>query len=420
MMIALVVHKLDPRLGGLARWVVSFAAHLAARDHDVHIVTCRSANHDLDATIHLVSDQAFVLSRADGVQRCLQQLRPDRVYDTGAGWAATVFHPHTGSHHESERRFVASGGLGLRARALLSPRAARHRHQMLQLEVAQLRNAARVVAVSHLVERQLLRIEAGVAGRMTVVYNGVDTEVFSPRRRLAERARARSDLGITDEIVFATAAYNFALKGVDTAMRATARLAAAGNRVRLVVAGGTPDAAWRRRARSWRLDGLVDFIGHTDDMAQVIAAADAIVHPTRWDACSLTTVEGMSAGLPVISTSANGSSELIDHGVNGYVLEDPNDGVELARCMGLLCSAGLRDSLGLAARRAVVAHDADTNFKAVESMLIDGPRFSADPVPAAAVLDQRRPRSLWPLASASRRLGAGPADRQGARVGRLR
>jgi hypothetical protein len=62
--------------------------------------------------------------------------------------------------------------------------------------------------------------------------------------------------------------------------------------------------------------------GWVDDMAPFYAAADLAVQPTFYDACSLATLESLASGLPVVTTRANGGSELLTPGVDGIVLDD--------------------------------------------------------------------------------------------------
>ena len=74
-------------------------------------------------------------------------------------------------------------------------------------------------------------------------------------------------------------------------------------------------------------------------------------------------VEAMACGLPVVSTSAGGISELVSHGVNGF-LTAPGDvaGIE-KQIATLLDSPELRQQMGVAARNTVES-DYDVNVAA--------------------------------------------------------
>jgi glycosyltransferase involved in cell wall biosynthesis len=80
------------------------------------------------------------------------------------------------------------------------------------------------------------------------------------------------------------------------------------------------------------------------------AAADAYVGPSLDDAFAQPPAEAMACGLPVITSRTNGGSEIITHGSNGLVLEDPSDSHLLARMIGdLMSDPALRNHLGNAA-----------------------------------------------------------------------
>lgn len=88
-----------------------------------------------------------------------------------------------------------------------------------------------------------------------------------------------------------------------------------------------------------------------------------MVHPTRWDACSLATIEGMASGLPVVSATANGAADLIEHGVNGFLLDRPTDHESLAACILSLRDPALRRHIGDAARAAAAGADIAANCR---------------------------------------------------------
>jgi UDP-glucose:(heptosyl)LPS alpha-1,3-glucosyltransferase len=179
-------------------------------------------------------------------------------------------------------------------------------------------------------------------------------------------------LGVGGSTLFLGSAHNIKLKGMDTAIRAVRRLAAQGADVVLAIAGGEPDAKWR--AMTACLGKRVRFLGLVDDMTPLFAAADALVHPTRWDACSLSTIEAGAAGLSVITTARNGAAELIREGETGFVLPDPEDVAALADRIGRLLDPALRARMGAAAREASLGHDLRANYEAVERVMLANTR----------------------------------------------
>jgi UDP-glucose:(heptosyl)LPS alpha-1,3-glucosyltransferase len=368
---AVVLDRFDSAGGGLERWTIGFASFLAGRGHDVHVVAFETAPEP-PVPVHVLLPARGVLGRARRVAACVARLEADVVLDTGTGWSGDVFMPCTGSRRSSQRQLLATQPPVLRLRSAISPRSVLLDWSMARLERAQVRQARQVVAVSSRV-RDLLCGRYGIApGRVTVIPNGVETCRFAPDVMAALRAGARSRLGVGGATVFLGSAHNMALKGMDTAIEALRALVREGADAMLVIAGRDPDAKWRARA-----DGLgcrVRFMGLVDDMTPLFAAADALVHPTRWDACSLSTLEAGAAGLPVITTVRDGASELIREGETGFVLGNPEDVPALAGRMRLLLDPALRARMGLAARAAARGHDVRANYEAVEAVLLANSR----------------------------------------------
>ena len=60
-------------------------------------------------------------------------------------------------------------------------------------------------------------------------------------------------------------------------------------------------------------------------MEQYYGAADLYVHPTFYDSCSLTVLEALATGLPVVTSRFNGASDVIVSDEGGRVIDDPAD-----------------------------------------------------------------------------------------------
>src|SRR5438046_8869780 len=91
--------------------------------------------------------------------------------------------------------------------------------------------------------------------------------------------------------------------------------------MRLLVAG-------RGNQRSYK-SKRVQFLGEVLDLVRIYAAADIFILPTIYDPFSNACLEALACGLPVITTRANGFSEIIDDGVHGSIVDFANDLVGL-------------------------------------------------------------------------------------------
>ena len=379
MKIVLIIDRFDRRLGGSQLWLDGFARYLAGRGHDVHVVTfLEDAGTRGPFAVHRIDDPGNILARARALTARASSLSADIVYDSGAAWSADIFHPHTGSALHSERTAIAASGLALRCRAAFSPRAIWRRRSMRTLERAQLANARQIVAVSHLVARLLSRSYGVAETAIKVVPNGIDTARFDRRLLAQARPLRRASLALGDDVTFLILANNLLLKGVDTAILALDTLRRRGvSGVRLIVAGGMPNGRIARLIRRANVGDAVRFLGHVEDVTGLLAAADVLLHPTRWDACSLSTSEAMASGLPVVTTALNGASELITDGYDGFVLPECENVDRLATAMATLTNPGLRQTIGDRAYESRQRLDVRTNFEMIESLMLAGSRRDA-------------------------------------------
>lgn len=186
--------------------------------------------------------------------------------------------------------------------------------------------ATRFVAVSATIKSRL--VERGVdPGRITVISNGVDTKTFRPRRGAGERLRAGLGLGADIRLVGMVARMH-PVKGHDLFMRAVAVLERTEGlpEVRFLAVGGGPPA-YRRKLEKLAADlevaDRVLFTGEVEDVADVLSGLDLAVVPSRFEGFSLSAIEAMACGVPVVATAVGAIPEIVKNGVNGlFVRED--------------------------------------------------------------------------------------------------
>lgn len=366
MRIALVAERFDPRFGGLERWTCDLARHLAARGHAVHVVAFGGTPME-GVRLHQAAPAATEFGRARALDRVLATIPGCVVHDTGLGRSGDVYHPQTGSRRASLEREIATHPWPRRWKAAVSPRTQGRLLMMALVERAQLARARQVIAVSDRV-RDLLLARGALPQRLRIVRNGIaDAARFAPERLAPLRAAERTRLGVgEDTVVYVSVAHNLRLKGADTALRALARL---GTDARLVLAGGDPSPDMSALVRRLGLGPRVTFAGYVPDIERLHAAADVFVHPTRWDACSVATVEALASRLPVVTTRRDGAADYVRHGATGLVLGDPEDVTALAEAMRSLADPARRAALRAALTRDPPALVQD--FAAIESVLFE-------------------------------------------------
>jgi UDP-glucose:(heptosyl)LPS alpha-1,3-glucosyltransferase len=369
--VGLITEEFNPAGGGAERWTAQFAGHLLNAGHEVHVIAFRSNAPLPGLKLHMLPDPGNLYERAKTVEAAVSELGPMVLHDSGTGWSAHVFQPQTGSRLLSMEQEIRSHTRLRRLRAAISPPLNLRRMRMSRIESRAAAGAWRIIAVSRRLRGLLAARHDVDARRIVVIPNGVDTARFAPDRLAPFRAAQRAALGVADELLCLMVAHNLRLKGFDTALRALGLLHGKGLPVRLAVAGGVPDRLWRQLVQRMGLAGIVALHGDVNEIERFYAAADLLVHPTRWDACSLATIEAMACGLPVITTTVNGAADLITDGTDGYVISDPEDHVTLAERIAALRDPGQRARIGKAARLASASADIRANCAAVEALLAE-------------------------------------------------
>ncbi len=355
MKIALVLERFDPHRGGLEHWTWQFARRLLEGGHEVLVVAFEFHPSAEESGVILQRLQEMPrsrLARAEMLAEFLPTLRCDIVHDMGIGWQADVIHPHGGST-------VALWEHNLRRipkwRQIRFWREKRYR-ELAEVERCQhAESTAVIVAVSRMVQRHFEMLHGVPASRLRMIPNGVDVEQFSPTRRATLREPMRRELGLTTETCFLMLAHNLVLKNAEGLLRAAAELARSGAALRVVIGGGGKVEPFVRLARKLGIEAKVSFVGSVDP-ARYYAAADAFVHPTWYDPCSLVTLEASASALPVITTRYNGAAELMTEGKEGFLLDHPADVSALATRMQALLDPARREAMGAAGRAMALAN----------------------------------------------------------------
>lgn len=164
---------------------------------------------------------------------------------------------------------------------------------------------------------------------VTIVYNGIDTRRFDPEVRNRLREKARKELRITpDRFALLLVGNGFENKGLHCLLQAARQLHDA--RLLVLVCGGDDPAPFRDDLAGPNAIEAV-FLPVRSDVEFYYASADTYVGPSLEDAFPLPPLEAMGSGLPVIVSRKSGTSEIVTHGHDALILEDPRSASELAR-----------------------------------------------------------------------------------------
>jgi UDP-glucose:(heptosyl)LPS alpha-1,3-glucosyltransferase len=369
MRIGIVIDEFDPARGGMEEWCRQFVAAVAQRGHELHLVSQRFGAMQLPGRVerHLLPRAKSRMDFSECAAKHVRKLDLDVVHDMGAGWHCDIFQPHGGSHYAwLQRRFdMYPGWYGAIKRSVDTwlPRQRDYlRHCRRQFEQSE-QVGKTFIALADTVANDFIRFHRVRPEQIAVVYNGVDCKRYSPAHRTVHRDIVRRQLGINDEtVLLLLATHNFRRKGVLELLRAAARLVASRRPVHVAIVGRGRLTQWRRRAARFGVGDHTTFVGGVGDMIPYYAAADAYVHPTYYDQCSLVILEAAASGLPIVTTRRdNGTAEMFREGSEILTVNDPRDADDLYECVDALFDDSVRTRLGIGARKVAERHPFERN-----------------------------------------------------------
>lgn len=338
-------------ISGSERHLLALLPALAARGHDVHALVLERPGGEL-FTNALAKAGIAAFGVPVGVRGAkavpalvasVRRLRPDvlhthLIHADAAGVAASRVGRtrHVSSVHST---FVGYRTLPGRSMATVVGR-----------------TAVRTIAISEHVRHFLVRHGIVTAGRVRVVRYGIDLARWRP----GDASKARLDVALHhDDVVLLLASRLVPHKGHDVALRAFASALQDLPLLRLVIAGDGPlRSELEQQARGLGVVDRVSFLGFVPDVPSLMRAADIVLFPTGeafGEGFGMVNLEAMALARPVVGSHVASVPEIVRHGETG-LLTTPGDDVEFAEALRRLASdAGLRRSMGEAARRRAEA-----------------------------------------------------------------
>jgi glycosyltransferase involved in cell wall biosynthesis len=189
--------------------------------------------------------------------------------------------------------------------------------------------------------------------KITVIDNGIVLDRYNP---VDNRAEIRSRLGLDPARRYIGCIARFhPVKDQAMLLRAFARVAAARDDVDLLLVGDGPlRAMLTELCGSLGVDGRVHFLGVRTDVSDLLRAMDVFALTSLSEAASLTLLEAMASGVPVVVTAVGGNPELVRHGIDGLHVARGDDGATASAILQVLGEPSLASSMGKAARERVV------------------------------------------------------------------
>lgn len=188
--------------------------------------------------------------------------------------------------------------------------------------------ARRFVAVSASIATFLR--DKCVAERIICIHNGVDLERLQIIEAKGQEIKKTLEIEIYETVV-GTVGRLSSVKAQDRLLRATQQLILAGYKIRVLLVGEGPmEQFLKELTKHLGLDRVVVFTGHQERVVDYLSAMDVFVLPSLSEGIPMALLEALAIARPVVATRVGGIPEVIEHGVNG-LLVDPEDTSLLAR-----------------------------------------------------------------------------------------
>jgi L-malate glycosyltransferase len=204
--------------------------------------------------------------------------------------------------------------------------------------------------------------ERGVRAPIHVVAGGID----------ARRFGTCSNAPVEDLVVVGRLApikrIDLFLAAMATALRSLPGLSA------VVVGDGVLRPDLEKRAQELGLEGRIRFVGHQVDVGPWLARVRTLVLSSDSEGLPLSVMEAMIAGVPVVASKVGDLPDLVEDGVNGFLVEERTPEAFSKKIVEILSDDGLRARFSEAARRAAQRYTIDAAARKWEVILAGGAR----------------------------------------------
>ncbi len=340
-----------PTMGGSGILATRLGVELAKRGHEIHFITYERpvAIQDQDyenVHVHLVSVVEYPLFKYPPYTVALgsEMFRITEQQDLN------LLHVHYALPH-STAAFLARELTGKPYVATL------HGSDVtilgsdasyMPVNTLSLEKADAVTAVSNFIAKEAHE-SLGISREINVISNFVDSDRFFP-------APCEDPEVIKGRDVVVTHISNFRpVKRIGDLVYAMSIVTKKAPEARLVLVGDGPERHnIEKLVNQLDLNRHVLFTGYRSDVPHLMECADVVVLCSETESTPLTLLEGMSSGLPVVATEVGGIPEIVDDGVNGFLVPLKHPEAIAERILELNADPGIRKRLGDAARETVM------------------------------------------------------------------
>lgn len=181
------------------------------------------------------------------------------------------------------------------------------------------KRVAHLVSISHTTKAAMANYDNFPLSRIQVVHNGVDCSVLGLK---VDKVAKRKVLGIPEDCrIIGTAARLDSIKNLPMMFRAFKRVLDVQPDTCLLIAGtGPQEDELKQLTKELEIAEQVKFFGLRFDLPEIYQLYEVFLLSSRTEGISITLLEAMASGVPVVATDVGGNSEVVSHDKNGFLV----------------------------------------------------------------------------------------------------
>ncbi len=229
--------------------------------------------------------------------------------------------------------------------------------------------SSRIIAVSQAVKRRFAWLKKDI---VETIYNGVDTQKFSPG--LAQDNFRKKFQIDSQDILIGVIGRLSPEKGLEFLFSAVREVVNAYPRTKVLLVGEGDEKyrlSLQEKVKYLELSSHIVLAGFYEDVPQILRCLDIFTLPSLYEGFNRSLLEAMACGLPVVATAVGGNVEIVQDGVNGLLVPPSNPGALASAIAELLKDKEKARKMGLEGKLLVKENfSIDINARKIEKLYL--------------------------------------------------